>query len=269
MDSKGKCAIVTGAASGLGLAITRELLKNDLQAIMMANINQERGEQVCKSLSKEFPTSNVQFTQMDVTCDADYERVFKKAKSIFGRIDIVINNAGIINDIDYEKEISVNIGGVIRGTLLGLQYMGKDKLGNGGTIVNMASITALFPWEAVPVYSATKAAVLSLSRSFGAAYHYERTGVRVVTMCPSITETPMLKKAEFFTECKSAVMQTLEHFPCQNPEAVGLAAIYLIKNAESGSAWVVEMNKLHTVQMPFWRDMCTYVEEYTPAASHL
>ncbi|GLV42281.1 Photoreceptor dehydrogenase [Carabus blaptoides fortunei] len=269
MDPRGKCAIVTGAASGLGLAITRELLKNGLQAVFMADINQELGEQVCKSLDEEFESSNVVFTHMDVTNDMDFERVFKEAKSIFGQIDIVVNNAGIVNDIDYEKEMSVNIGGVIRGTLLGLQYMGKDKLENGGIIVNMASISGLYRWEAGPVYAATKAAVLSLSRSFGARYHYERTGVRVVAICPSITETPILNIGKYFADCKPAIKQTLEHLPSQKPESVGLAAIYIIKNAESGSAWVVESNKLHTVQLPFWKDMCTYVEEYTPGASHL
>ncbi|GLV45521.1 Photoreceptor dehydrogenase [Carabus blaptoides fortunei] len=270
MDPKGKCAIITGAASGLGLAITRELLKNGLQTVMMADINKELGEQVCNDLDKEFETSHVRFTHMDVTKDEDYERVFKKAKRICGSIDIVVNNAGIVDDIDYEKQLAVNIGGVIRGTLLGLQYMGKDKLGQGGGIImNMASVSAVQPLDAVPVYSATKAAILALSRSFGTRYHYNRTGVRVVTLCPAFTETPLLSTNKVFTDCQPAYTKLKESYVSQKPESVGLAAIYIIKNAESESAWVVESNKLHKLQMPFWKDMCSYVEEYSPGLSRL
>lgn len=88
--------------------------------------------------------------------------------------------------------------------------MGKDKLGKGGIILNMSSGSAVISWTAGPIYGATKAAVLSLSRTFGTPFHYERTGVRVVTMCPALTETPILSTSQILDECKPAMKTYLE-----------------------------------------------------------
>lgn len=94
----------------------------------MADINEDLGEEVCKSLDKEFPASNVMFHHMDVTKEEEFEgtlyilpfcidtkndfellAAFKTAISVFGQVDIVVNNAGILDDKDYEKEVRVNV----------------------------------------------------------------------------------------------------------------------------------------------------------------
>lgn len=73
--------------------------------------------------------------------------------------------------------------------------MGKDKGGKGGIIINIASILGLQPLPSCPIHVATKHFVIGFNRSVGMPYHYSRTGVKVLTLCPGITDTPHLKEA--------------------------------------------------------------------------
>lgn len=84
---------------------------------------------------------------------------------------------------------------VVRGTLLGLQYMGKDKGGRGGVIVNTASVLGLEPIAACPIYCASKSFVVGLCRSLAKPWHWNRTGVKVICLCPGITDTLLVAEA--------------------------------------------------------------------------
>ncbi|GFG28799.1 hypothetical protein Cfor_02099, partial [Coptotermes formosanus] len=89
---------------------------------------------------------------------------FNKTKGTFGTIDIVINNAAVIGEDKWETEIEVNEG-VVRGTRLALDYMGKHKGGKGGAVVNIASIAGLGAKSACPVYDGSKFFVVGYSQS--------------------------------------------------------------------------------------------------------
>lgn len=97
---------------------------------------------------------------------------------------------------------------------MGLQYIGKDKGGNGGVIVNISSIFGVNGDTSFPIYSATKHFVVGLSRSMGTPYYYNRTGVRIVTNCPGLTDTGLtvhgtLTEREFlFPELKQLYIDT-------------------------------------------------------------
>lgn len=84
---------------------------------------------------------------------------------------------------------------VSRGTLLGFEYMGKDNGGRGGVIVNIASILGMQPLAGCPIYVGTKHFVVGLSRSFGTPFYYNRSGILVLTMCPGVTDTPLISEA--------------------------------------------------------------------------
>lgn len=85
--------------------------------------------------------------------------------------------------------------GTVNGTLLGMEeYIPKYRGGNEGVIVNISSIAGLDPYLTLPVYTGTKFAVQSLSRAFGHKYHYERTKVKVITLCPGMTETSLISE---------------------------------------------------------------------------
>lgn len=84
----------------------------------------------------------------------------------------------------------------MNGTLLGLEnYIQKYKSGDEGLIVNIASTAALLISPFLPVYTGTKMAVLGISRCFGDTEHYERTKVKVITICPGVTDTPLIRES--------------------------------------------------------------------------
>ncbi|XP_012059307.1 PREDICTED: peroxisomal hydratase-dehydrogenase-epimerase-like [Atta cephalotes] len=190
MQIKDKRVIVTGAASDVGLAFSRELLRNGALMIVMIDIKQWIGEQAVESLNNEFGRKRTVFLCCDVTNNSEFDTKLKEAINILGGLDILINNAGVINEIDFSKAIDVNVTAVIRGTLLGIQQMRKDSGGKGGIIVNISSIAGLRAVSQLPVYSATKHAVVSFSRSFAQPYHYERTNVKVIVLCPDLIDIP-------------------------------------------------------------------------------
>lgn len=112
-------------------------------------------------------------------------------------------NIIIINHIDcdqeyYGSEILFQ-GHVVRGSLLAIQYLGKNNGGNGGVVVNIASILGLQPLAGCPIYVGTKHFVVGLDRSFGTPYFYNLTGIRFLTMCPGVTDTPLISEAGNFT----------------------------------------------------------------------
>ncbi|PSN50763.1 hypothetical protein C0J52_05936 [Blattella germanica] len=218
MDIKGKNALVTGAATGIGLEYVKQLLENGaqpafrpmeacsegqivkenvalLQHVAVCDLDVRKGENAVKELVEKYGKGKAIFIKCDVTNIPEFEDAFKKAYNAFKSLDIVINNAGILNDEKWELQIAINVNGVVRGTLLGLEYMGKDKGGKGGVIVNIASILGLQNIAGCPVYVGTKHAVVGISRSFGMPFHFDRTGVRVLTMCPGVTDTPLISEA--------------------------------------------------------------------------
>lgn len=120
---------------------------------------------------------------------------FEATLSAYGKIDIVVNNAGIMNDRFWELEVDINLvskkklllfiikinlkninlcfyhqNGVIRGTLLAQRYLGIDRGYGGGVVVNTGSNCSINPYVSVPIYSATKSAIVSLTRAFGVSF---------------------------------------------------------------------------------------------------
>ncbi len=153
-------------------------------------MDSDAGENAQKYLSETFGKDRILFCHCDVTDYVQYEEAFQSTLAEFDGLDIVVNNAEIMNDKFWELEVDVNLVGVaivdtlidhitikslsvnqngaIRGTLLGLQFMGKDKGGHGGVVVNIGS-AASFRSQVFspPIFTATKHAILALSRSCG------------------------------------------------------------------------------------------------------
>ncbi|KAJ9592839.1 hypothetical protein L9F63_015482 [Diploptera punctata] len=256
MDIKGKVALVTGGATGIGLEYVKELLKNGALHVTVADLDARKGENAVKDLNTEFGKGRATFLKCDVTKPDELEHAFKMTHSTNKALDIVINNAGILDDSRWELEIAINVTAVARGTILAFQYMGKDKGGKGGVVANIASILGLQNMAGCPVYVGTKHAVVGLSRSFGMPYHFDRTGVRVITMCPGVTDTPLISEAhhrqvgtwgDWGEECG----RELDSLPKQKPENVAKGMIHMIKKAANGSVWVCEGGKpVYEVHIP-------------------
>ncbi|XP_069687834.1 15-hydroxyprostaglandin dehydrogenase [NAD(+)]-like isoform X2 [Periplaneta americana] len=239
MDLKDKVALVTGAAHGIGLATAKQLLKNGAKGVAICDIDSTKGEAAIEGFNKEFGKGKTIFIKTDVTKQDNLEEAFKKTKDTFNTIDIVINNAGIIDDAHWERELDINVRGVVRGTQLAMDYMGKDKGGKGGTVVNIASVAGLGLRSASPVYDGSKYFVVGYSQAMAFAPLSARHGVRVLTMCPGLTDTPIadgvLAGYEELDIKREAILSV---FTMQKPDHVGEAIIHIIREGETGSVWV-------------------------------
>ncbi|KAH1017480.1 hypothetical protein HUJ05_008113, partial [Dendroctonus ponderosae] len=240
---KGKVAVVTGGAAGLGFQFARHLLKKQAKAVVLADILPESGQKAVLQLEKEFGLNKAIFIKTDVSDYDQFENVFKTTVSTYKNVDILINNAGIFNDSIWQREIEINLKGTINGVLLALEnYIKNNKSGEEGLIVNVSSIAGIAPLPLMPAYVATKFGIHGLTLSWGSVEHYNRTKVRVVGICPGATTTPMLTEVanRTFGAAYEELLYTVEAVPGQGPEDVGPHAMTVVESAPTGTMWVLE-----------------------------
>ncbi|XP_072393938.1 15-hydroxyprostaglandin dehydrogenase [NAD(+)]-like [Diabrotica undecimpunctata] len=245
-DISGKIALITGGASGIGLHYAKELLRNGLQGVTLADVNPSAGASALEELEKEFGPNRAIFVQTDVTNRQQFEGAFKKTVETFKYIDILFNNAGILNDSTWEKELDINVKGTIIGILLAIEdYFPKFKQGREAVIVNISSTAACDCYPHIPVYSSSKAAVSALTKSWGVPYFYDKLKVRFVALCPGVTLTPLIQNIRgrnFGQIYDEYVKQGLkeDRWPKQKPEHVAQEAIKVLKYAPNGTLWLIE-----------------------------
>jgi len=191
---KGKVAIVTGGASGLGFAIAAMMVKQGAQTII-TDINENLGQAAAKEMGAIF-------LQQDVSDEARWRDILAQVKEKYGKIDILVNNAGISGSgmgsnpeteslEEWQKIQKVNGQSVFLGCKYAIDYMRKS---GGGSIINMSSIAALVATPFLTSYGASKAAVKQLTMSI--AMHCATTGskVRCNSVHPGQIITPMLEQ---------------------------------------------------------------------------
>uniref|UniRef100_UPI0025413FD9 15-hydroxyprostaglandin dehydrogenase [NAD(+)] n=1 Tax=Euleptes europaea TaxID=460621 RepID=UPI0025413FD9 len=195
MHLKDKVALVTGAAQGIGNACAHALLEKGCKVGLVDN-NAEVGRESKNNLDKQFDTQRTIFIPCDVSHEEQLKDAFKKIFEHFGRLDIVVNNAGVNNEKNWEVTVQINLISVIRGTYIGLDYMKTENGGNGGAIVNIASLAGLMPVPFQPVYCASKHGVIGFTRSVAMVSKAGKYDVRINTICPSFVNTPILQSIE-------------------------------------------------------------------------
>ncbi|MCF8709371.1 SDR family NAD(P)-dependent oxidoreductase [Rhizorhapis sp. SPR117] len=195
MDITGKTALITGAASGIGLAAAHQLVQRRIGRLMLADLNEAAFEHIRQDLKTE-ENQEIECRRVDVSKVGEIAGLYDRLNSRFGAPDIVFNCAGIVTgapgfpDVSVEhieKVISVNLVSAAVSTKLAVDAM---KASGGGVIVNMGSTGAFNPNLPQAPYSAAKAGIVMLSQSCK-ALHGEY-GIRVNALCPGITETAIL-----------------------------------------------------------------------------
>ncbi len=189
MDFKGKVALVTGGANGLGRATAARLIEGGAQ-VVLADIETDAGEAAASELGAKF-------IRTDTTVPEDSQAAVDLAVSEFGRLDLAFLNAGISTgcglaehfDLEkYRRAMGVNIDGVVFGVNAVLPAMRES---GGGSIVATASLAGLAPVPFDPIYAANKAAVVALARSMGPILSEE--GIQINALCPGYAETRIIK----------------------------------------------------------------------------
>ncbi|KAI4471362.1 15-hydroxyprostaglandin dehydrogenase [nad(+)] [Holotrichia oblita] len=215
---EGKTALITGGATGLGLCFTRALLEYGLKGCGIGDINEEKGQQAVIDLNKEFGKGKTFFLKSNVICKNEVRDLFQKTVDTYKNLDIVINNAGIYNDSQWEKQIAININGTIYGVLLGWEYLQKYKTCDETVILNVASIAGLKGFKATPLYTSTKHCIVGLTRGTGVKDHFDRVKIRVVAICPGPTNTVMITEFEpdhYLPQFRPTPEEGLRKFPRQ------------------------------------------------------
>jgi NAD(P)-dependent dehydrogenase (short-subunit alcohol dehydrogenase family) len=190
MYLKGKVAIITGAASGIGRA-TAILFAQEGAKVVVIDINDTGGSETVHIIKRG--KKQALFVHADVSKESDVKTMVKTVKEAHGKIDILVNNAGIVlvkpivetTEQDFEKVVNINYKSVFLCTKHVLPYMKK-----GGTIVNVASISGHVGQINHAVYGGTKGAIIALTRAL--AWELAPLGIRVNSISPGSVETPML-----------------------------------------------------------------------------
>jgi NAD(P)-dependent dehydrogenase (short-subunit alcohol dehydrogenase family) len=199
MTLKGKVAIITGSASGIGLAITKKFAEQGANLILV-DYNQEKLIMVPAKLG--LSTAQCQTYCADVSQKEAMMQAVQLAIDTFGKLDILVNNAGIlqpISGVDVVSEtvahqlMEVNFFGVLFGMQAAIPVMRKQ---GQGVIINMASLSAYKPTKNYSVYGASKAAVANLTLT--AAHELAGEGIRILSVSPGVSDTglnpPEVKK---------------------------------------------------------------------------
>jgi 3-oxoacyl-[acyl-carrier protein] reductase len=186
---KGKGAIVTGASKGIGAAIARHLADEGAAVVVNYASSKQGADRVVAEITGKGGQAIA--VQADLSKHADIKRLFAEAKQAFGRLDVLVNNAGIyelapleaVTPEHFHKHFDLNVLGLILASQEAVKHFGPA----GGSIINISSVVATTTPPAASVYSATKAAVDAVTRSL--AKELGLRNIRVNAINPGMVET--------------------------------------------------------------------------------
>ena len=228
---EGQTAWISGAASGIGEATAR-LFAEEGANVAIADVRADRGEAVREAVLGRGGAAL--FLPVDVSVEGDVRRSLADVVSSFGGLNILVNCAGVVHigllheydGADWDRLMGVNLKGIFFSVKHGLPYLRRNRR---SYVVNVGSISSFVGQAGTPAYTASKAAVLGLSRSI--ALDYAALGLRCNCVCPGITDTPMLREhLEATADPEAALARRLRRVPTRTaltPEDVARAVLYL------------------------------------------
>ncbi|WP_116132360.1 SDR family oxidoreductase [Tropicimonas sp. IMCC34043] len=225
MRLEGKSAIITGGGSGFGAGIARKFTAEGAR-VMIADINIESARKVASEVD-----GIAQFT--DVAFTGSVKEMAEAAIKAFGKVDILINNAGIthkpqpmeeVTEHDFDRVFAVNAKSVYHTAVHLVPHM---KAKGGGAILNMASTAGLSPRPLLNWYNASKGWMITATKAM--AVELAPAGVRVNAICPVAGDTPLLKSfmGEDTPEMRAKFLATIPIGRFSTPEDIGNAAVFL------------------------------------------
>jgi 3-oxoacyl-[acyl-carrier protein] reductase len=233
MRLKGKTAIVTGAAQGFGLGIAETFIREGARVCVM-DINADKAREAAKALGRRAFALGC-----DVAKAKSVERAFARAIARLGKLDILINNAGIshrnqpmlnVGEAEFDRVFAVNVKSIYLGAQAVVPHF---RTNGGGVIINIGSTAGIRPRPGLTWYNASKGAVNLMSKSM--AVELAPDGVRVCCIAPVAGETPLLATfmGEDTPEKRAAFKATVPLGRLSTPQDIANAALFLASDEAS------------------------------------
>jgi 3-oxoacyl-[acyl-carrier protein] reductase len=232
MKLENKVAVVTGAGSGFGEGIAK-LFATEGAKVIVADINGQGGTRVANDITASGGAAH--FVNADVTSAADVERMIAAATDKFGRLDIVVNNAGYthrkgpmleVDEATFDKVFAVNVKSIYHAAHAAVPVFRSQ--GTGGVIVNIASTAGVRPRPGLTWYNASKGAVITMTKSMAVELAPDR--IRVVAVNPVIGETGLTKEfmgGEDTPEIRAQFLQTIPLGRFSTPDDIARTTLFL------------------------------------------
>jgi 3-oxoacyl-[acyl-carrier protein] reductase len=231
MELNGKVALVTGGAQGIGKAVALMLAHHGADVIV-ADVNLEKAQETAKEV--EATGRGAMAVKVDITRLNDVEQMVESAIARFGKVDILINNAGIARDKlilrmteeDWDAVLDVNLKGTFHCTKTVIKHMSKQR---SGKIVNIASVVGEMGNAGQANYSASKAGVIGLTKTV--AREFAQRGINVNAIAPGYIQTPMTDVLP--DKAKEELKRMIPMERLGQPEDVAHAVLFLVSEASS------------------------------------
>lgn len=222
---RGKVAIVTGAASGLGAADAR-LMAAEGATVVLTDVNAAQGESVARGIPGAI------FVAQDVRAESTWKSVVELTLRQFGRLDVLVNNAGLVRFGTVEdttiEDFRLHGSVMAEGTFLGCKHaIPALARSGGGSIINIASVAAIKGISPVLAYSAAKGAILSMTRSIAAHCREKGYKIRCNAVVPGAHETPMTASAKRELDPGSPGLEQVRTHGQGKPEDVANLVVFL------------------------------------------
>lgn len=234
---EGKVAIITGAAQGMGAAHARKFIEEGAK-VVLTDLNEEKGQAFAAELGE-----SALFVKQNVSSAEDWAKVVEAAEEAFGKVDVLVNNAGItmaksilqVTEAEYRRIVEINQVSVFLGIKTVIPAMQKA---GGGSIVNISSMNGIV--AGAVGYTDTKFAVRGITKA--ASIECANYGIRVNSVHPGVIATPMVVQ----DDTKAAVEAFSKHIPLKRvaePEEVSNLVLYLASDDSSystGSEFIID-----------------------------
>ncbi|HAT54945.1 MAG TPA: 3-beta hydroxysteroid dehydrogenase [Lactobacillus sp.] len=220
----GKVAIVTGAAAGIGRAIAESFAKEGAKVVVTADHNVEGGQKVADELGDAGL-----FVQQNVAQESEWQKVVAATKEKFGKVDIVVNNAGIggangpvenMSLEDWQRVIDVNLTGNFLGVKYGINAMKEN--GGVGSIINISSVAGLRGLPMAAPYSASKGGSRLLTKAAALSVAQEGLKIRINSVHPGWVDTAIIPE-----EVRDAVTKTIPMGHMGEPNDIANVCVFL------------------------------------------
>lgn len=234
MDFKNKAVVITGAARGIGYGVAKAFLNAGADLAFCAT-SQEAADAAKEQLLKDYPSARILALKADISVAQDCENFVENVVKEFGKIDVLVNNAGITKDTlvirmseaDWDAVINVNLKGSFLMSKAALKYMMKAR---SGSIVNMASVVGQTGNAGQANYSASKAGMIGLTKSL--AKEFASRNIRVNAVAPGFVKTEMTDALK--DEIKQAVLDSVPLKRFAEVSDIAKAVMFLASDEAAG-----------------------------------